>query len=127
MGAALALATLASLVVLHTPLFGWLSYPFTGLLTLAGLAETTAASPGLFAGLLDQFLPAIIAAGIESEMTSFVLAGLSVCQLIFLSEVGVILLRSSLPLGVRDLVAIFLLRTLITLPILIAGAHLVAV
>jgi nucleoside recognition membrane protein YjiH len=59
-------------------------------------------------------------------VTSFVLAGLSVCQLIFLSEVGVIILRSSLPLTISDLVLIFLLRTAITLPVLIVGAHMIA-
>ncbi len=69
-------------------------------------------------------MPAVVASGIESELTSFVLAGLSVTQLIFMSELGVIILRSSLPLGVVDLVWIFLLRTVIVLPILILGAHL---
>jgi nucleoside recognition membrane protein YjiH len=43
-----------------------------------------------------------------------------------MSEVGVIILRSSLPITLLDLVSIFLLRTAIVLPVLIAGAHLVA-
>ncbi len=63
--------------------------------------------------------------GIDSDVTSFVLAGLSVCQLIFMSELGVIILRSSLPLSVLDLALIFLLRTVIVLPALIVGAHFV--
>jgi nucleoside recognition membrane protein YjiH len=90
------------------------------------MPDAAAASPALFAGFLDQYLPAIIAAGIDSEATSFVLAGLSVCQLIFMSEVGVIILRSSLPLSITDLFVIFILRTVIMLPVLILGAHLVA-
>ena len=69
-------------------------------------------------------MPAITASGITSDKTSFVLAGLSVCQLIFMSEVGVVILRSSLPLKLRDLAIIFLIRTLISLPVLILGAHL---
>ena len=72
-------------------------------------------------------MPAIVASGIESEVTSFVLAGLSVCQIIFMSEVGVIILRSSLPVDLTDLILIFLLRTMIILPVLILGAHLVVV
>lgn len=63
--------------------------------------------------------------GIDSDVTSYVLAGLSACQLIFMSELGVIILRSSLPLNVLDLALIFLLRTVIVLPALIVGAHLV--
>jgi nucleoside recognition membrane protein YjiH len=126
MAAAMALATLAALVTFHTPLFTWLSYPFIGLLELAQLPDAAAAGPGLFSGYLDQYMPAIVASGIESTRTSFVLAGLSVCQLIFMSEAGVIILRSPLPLSVSDLVLIFLLRTVIVLPVLILGAHLVA-
>jgi nucleoside recognition membrane protein YjiH len=126
MAAAMALATMAALITFHTPIFTWLSYPFITVLEFAQIPDATAASPALLAGFLDQYIPAIVAVGIESEVTSFVLAGLSVCQLIFMSEVGVIILRSSLPLSITDLLVIFLLRTAITLPVLILGAHVVA-
>ena len=125
LAAAMAMATLAALLALHTPIFGWLGYPFIGLLELAQLPTAAEAAPALFSGYVDQYMPAVVASGIESELTSFVLAGLSVTQLIFMSELGVIILRSSLPLGVVDLVWIFLLRTVIVLPILVLGAHLV--
>jgi nucleoside recognition membrane protein YjiH len=126
MAAAMALATMAALITFHTPIFTWLSYPFITLLEIAQIPDAAAASPALFAGFLDQYIPAIVATGIDSQVTSFVLAGLSVCQLIYVSEVGVIILRSSLPLSIGDLVIIFLLRTAITLPVLIVGAHIVA-
>ena len=126
MAAAMALATLAALITFHTPIFTWLSYPFITVLELAKIPDAAAASPALFAGFMDQYIPAIVATGIDSHVTSFVLAGLSICQLIFLSEVGVIILRSSLPLTISDLAVIFLLRTAITLPVLIVGAHMIA-
>jgi nucleoside recognition membrane protein YjiH len=122
--ATMALATLAALVTIHTPLLVWLSHPLIALLELARLPEATQAAPGLLAGYLDQYMPAIVAGSIESTTTSFVLAGLAVCQLIFMSESGVIMLRSSLPLSLTDLTLIFLVRTIIVLPVLIAGAHL---
>lgn len=125
LAAAMALATVAALITFHTPVFSWLSYPFIALLELAQLPDAVAASPALLSGFLDQYMPAIVAAGIDSNLTSFVLAGLSVCQLVFMSELGVIILRSSLPLSVTDLVVIFLLRTVIVLPVLVLGAHLV--
>jgi nucleoside recognition membrane protein YjiH len=111
--------------VFHTPVFEWLGYPFIALLELAQLPDAAAAATALFAGFLDQYMPALAAAGVESEITSFVLAGLSVAQLIFMSETGVIILRSSLPITFRELIVIFLLRTAIVLPVLIVGAHLV--
>ena len=123
--AALALATIAALVIFHTPIFSWLGSPFIGILEFAGLPEAANAAPALFSGFLDQYMPAIAAASIDSNTTSFVLAGLSVCQLIFMSEVGVIILRSSLPISITELLVIFLLRTVIVLPILVIGAHLV--
>jgi nucleoside recognition membrane protein YjiH len=123
--ASLALATIAALLVFHTPIFNWLGVPFVAFLKLAQLPESAVAAPALFSGFLDQYMPAIAAAGIDSNVTSFVLAGLSVCQLVFMSEVGVIILRSSLPLSIIDLLIIFLLRTVIVLPLLILGAHLV--
>ena len=122
--AAMALATIALLVTYHTPIVSWLSYPFISVLDLAGLPDATKAAPGVIAGVLDQYIPAVVASDIESEVTSFVLAGLSICQLVFLSEVGVLILRSKLPLGLLELLGIFLLRTVIALPILVAGAHL---
>ena len=123
--ATMALATMAALITFHTPIFSWLGYPFIAMLEFAQLPEASAAAPALFSGYMDQYMPAIVAKGIDSDVTSFVLAGLSVCQLIFMSELGVIILRSSLPLGVVELAAIFLLRTVIVLPVLILGAHFV--
>jgi nucleoside recognition membrane protein YjiH len=60
----------------------------------------------------------LIAADIDSSLARFVLTGLSVTQLIFMAEVGVLILRSSLPLGLGDLMVIFALRTLIAFPLL---------
>ena len=74
-------------------------------------------------GLLDQFVPAIIAGGIENPITSFVLAGLSVTQLIFFAESAILILRSQIPLSIMQLVSIFVLRTVIALPILTLIAH----
>jgi nucleoside recognition membrane protein YjiH len=124
--AAMALATIATLLVFNTPIFEWLGYPFIALLEMAQLPDAAAAATALFSGFLDQYMPALAAAGVNSEVTSFVLAGLSVCQLIYMSETGVIILRSSLPITITDLVVIFLLRTAIVLPVLIVGAHLIA-
>lgn len=44
-------------------------------------------------------------------------------QLVYMSEVGVLILRSNLPLNLLDLVLVFIIRTLITLPIIAFMAH----
>lgn len=116
--AAMALATVTAILVFHTPVFDLLTWPIAWLLELASFPDARAAAPGFLAGFLDQFMPALIAGGIDSELARFVLAGLSVTQLVFMAEVGVLILRSPLPLGLGDLAVIFVLRTLIVFPIL---------
>ena len=51
------------------------------------------------------------------------LASLSVTQLIFIAENGILILRSSIPLNLPQLAAVFLLRTVITLPVLALAGH----
>ena len=121
--AAMALATLTAVLVFHTPVFDWLSLPIAWLLELFRFPEASATAPGLLVGFLDQFMPALVAGNIESELARFVLAGLSVTQLIFMAEVGVLILRSSLPLNLGDLLLIFVLRTLIVFPLLTLSGY----
>ncbi len=72
-----------------------------------------------------MFIPSILAASIESELTRFVIAALSVTQLIYMSEVGALLLGSKIPVNFLELVVIFLQRTIITLPVIAIFAHII--
>lgn len=117
------IGTLALAVAHYTPLFDWLSYPLVPFVELLRLPEAAAAAPALLVGFADQFLPVVLARGIDSELTRFVLACASATQLVYMSEVGVFLLKSKLPLGIGDLMAVFLLRTLITVPICALIGH----
>src|SRR5699024_12245163 len=94
------------------------------LLELLHIPEATEAAQSVVVCFADMFLPAMLCSGIETVMTRFIIACLSVTQLIYLSEVGALLLGSKLPINMKDLVIIFLLRTLITLPIIALIAHL---
>lgn len=70
-----------------------------------------------------MFLSAVLAANIESELTLFVVAGLSLTQLFYIPEIGALILKSKIPLTIWELAVIFLLRTAITLPIIDFMAH----
>ena len=119
----MAIGTLAMALTEYTPVFTWLSAPLVPLLELLQLPEATKAAPAMLVGFADMFLPAIVGKGIESELTRFVIAGVSMTQLIYMSEVGVLLLKSRIPLNLVELFVIFVLRTLITLPIIALFAH----
>ncbi len=122
----MAIGTLATIIAEKTPLFSWLGIPFIPVLTLLGIPEAAAAASTLLAGFADMLLPSIMAvsAGIESELTLFVVASVSVTQLIYLSEVGAVLLASKIPVSFKELFIIFIQRTLITLPIIAGIGHL---
>ena len=109
-----------ALLRFHTPVVDWLATPLRPLLEHQQV-EAARVAPGLIAGIGDQ-LPWWRRT--DSEFWRFVLAGLPVTQIIFLSEFGMLILRSPLPATVPMLVALFALRTALTLPVLMAGAAL---
>ncbi|WP_420830419.1 YjiH family protein [Bacillus piscicola] len=118
------LGTIALITAEFTPIFEIISYPLVPLLELAQIPEAVEAAPAMLVGFADMFLPAVLGSGIESELTRFIIAVLSMTQLIYMSEVGILLLRSRIPLSFLDIVIIFLERTIVTLPIIILMAHL---
>ncbi|WP_053218032.1 YjiH family protein [Virgibacillus senegalensis] len=121
----MAFGLIALILAEYTPIFQWLGVPFIPLLELMQLPNATEASQTILVGFADMFLPAIIGSSIESELTRFVIAALSVTQLVYMSEVGGLLLGSKVPVKFYELVLIFLERTLITLPIIVLVAHII--
>ncbi len=119
------IGTIALILATYTPLFQFLGAPFEPILNLLQIPEAAAASQTLVAGFADMLLPSILASSIESELTRFVIASVSVCQLIYLSEVGALLISSKVPVKLWELFIIFIERTLITLPIIALIAHII--
>ncbi len=118
-----AIGTIGLVLAEFTRLFTWLSYPMVPVLELLRIPEAEAAAPATLVGFAEMFLPAVLAANIESELTRFVIACLSLTQLIYMSEIGALILKSKIPLKLWELAVIFLLRTAITLPIIAFMAH----
>ncbi len=119
------LGTIALMIAEHTSVFAVLGQPFVPFLEMLGIPEAVQASQTMVVGFADMFIPAILAASIDNEMTRFVIAAMSVTQLIYMSEVGALLLGSKIPVNIFELMVIFLLRTLITLPVIAGIAHLI--
>lgn len=121
----MAIGTIALIIAEYTPIFEYLGYPFIPLLELLQIPEAEIASKTIVVGFADMFIPSILAASIESDITRFVIAAMSVTQLIYMSEVGALLLGSKIPVNFSELFVIFILRTLVTLPVIAAIAHLI--
>ncbi|MDS9472342.1 YjiH family protein [Sporosarcina pasteurii] len=121
----MAFGTIALVLAEYTSVFTFLGKPFEPILAVLNIPQAADAAQLMVVGFTDMFLPAILANGlITSELTLFVVATISVTQLIFMAEVGGLLLGSKIPVNFLDLVIIFLLRTLIALPIVAGIAHL---
>ncbi len=119
----LAMGTIALIVAEYTPVFSILGIPFIPLYKVLGIPEAAAASQTVIVGFADMFLPSVIAAGFESEMTKFVVASTSVTQLIYMSEIGSIIMGSKIPVSLKNLFIIFIERTIVTLPVIAVFAH----
>lgn len=107
----------------YTPVLQWLTWPLVPLLDLFALPDAATAAPALIAGFLDMFLPALLVANVDAEITRFVIGVISLTQLIYMSEIGILMIKCEIPLRFHHLLIIFLLRTVIGLPIVLAFAH----
>jgi nucleoside recognition membrane protein YjiH len=111
----IAIATCALMVSEYTPILSWLGKPFLPLLKLLGLPEAEIASKTMVVGFTDMFIPSVIAsAEVTSQLTRFVIATVSITQLIFMSENGAMILSSKIPVNVGELFLIFLERTIVS-------------
>ncbi len=108
----------------YTPVFDWLAIPLVPILELLQIPEAAAAAPAMIMGFADMYLPALVGKSIENEMTRFIVGAASITQIIYMSEVGALILKSNIKLNVLELFIIFLLRTVISLVIITSVAHL---
>lgn len=120
----MSIGTIATIIANYTPIFTVIGKPFIPFLELLQVPEAARASETVLIGFADMFLPSILIDGVNNEITYFIVGALSITQLIYLSEVGGVILGSKIPVSIFRLFVIFLVRTIIALPIISLMAHL---
>lgn len=120
----LAIAVIALVISEYTPIFTWLSYPMGYYMSLLNVPEAFEAAPATIIGIADMFLPAIVASSIVSYKTRFIIGILSLVQIVYLSEMGAILIGSKIPLDLKKLLILFLEKTIIALPLIVLFTNL---
>lgn len=120
----MAVGTIALVLAAYTPIFEWLGLPFQPLLELMGVPEAAEAAKTMVVGFTDMFTPAILIAGCPDDMTRFIVAVISITQVLFLDEVGGLIISSKLPVNLGELFVIFLERTIISILVVCPIAHL---
>ena len=112
------------ILLLITPVFNWISYPMGLYMKLFGVKEAFAAAPATLVGFTDMFIPALLLGSIRAVKTKFIVGVLSLVQIIYLTEVGTIIIKSEIPLNLWKLFVIFMERTLIAIPLIVLFANL---
>ncbi|UCD23128.1 MAG: YjiH family protein [Gemmatimonadota bacterium] len=121
LGSILAIGTAALLLARETSLFAWLGRPIVPVLSLLGLPDAELIAPATLVGITEMYIPALLVR--EAAVPArFFIAVLSVSQLIFFSAIApmVIDMFRDVPIRARELVALFLMRTAILIPLLAA-------
>lgn len=114
----IAVGTFALIISEETSFFTTISMPMGYVLQLLGIEEAFAAAPATIIGFADMFLPAVLLNGIAAERTRFILCGVSLMQVIFMTETGSLILQSKVPFNIGKLILVFLERTLIGLVVM---------
>ncbi len=119
------IGTIALIIANYTPVFEWMGIPFRPLMHLLMVPDANAAASTIIVGFVDMFTPSILIAGADaSAMTRFIIAVVSVTQVLYISEIGGLILASKLPVSLLEMFVIFLERTVISLVIVCPLAHL---
>lgn len=124
----MAVGTVSLIIAEYTPFFSIISAPLVFLYTFIGYSPEVAASmaPASLAGFADMYLPALFISGSASEASRFFIGVLAFTQLVFMSETGMILVKTKIGLNFLDVVKVFLFRTLLSIPLLIIITNVLA-
>jgi nucleoside recognition membrane protein YjiH len=106
--------TIALIIANSTPIFKIIATPFTWLLGLMSIPEASEVGTAFILSYADQFLAAVVGSAVTTDAARFMCAGISATGLIYMTEVGVLILNSSIPLNFVKLTVIYIIRAVLT-------------
>jgi nucleoside recognition membrane protein YjiH len=127
LGTILAVGLAATLLSAYTPTFDILGEPLVPVIAALGIPNPEVVAPATIVGITEMYVPVLLVTE-AAPMAKFFVAVLAVSQLIFFSSVGPMVMDmfSDVPIRFRDLVVLFVMRTVILIPLIAAVTHLVA-
>lgn len=120
----LSVGLIGLLLAKHTELFDWLGWIFVPVTWLVQMPEPVLAGKAISLGIVEMFLPAIQVAGVDSAVTRFVVAVVSVSQIIFFSAMVPCIMATEIPLRLWHLVVLWFERVVLTILVAAPVAHL---
>lgn len=127
LGTILSIGLAAVVIAEFTPTFDIIAQPLVPVIELLGIPDAEVVAPATIIGITEMFIPALLVAEADA-MARFFVAVLSISQLIFFSAVGPMMMDmfSDIPIRFRDLVVLFVFRTIILVPVIALMTHVVA-
>jgi nucleoside recognition membrane protein YjiH len=110
--------TVVLIIANNTPIFSIIATPFTWLLELMRIPEAAEVGTAFLLSYADQFLAAVVGSNAQTDAARFMCAGISATGLIYMTEVGVLIINSSIPLNFVKLTFIYIVRALLTILLL---------
>ena len=115
------------IVAEYTPFFTWIGALFVPLLQLLRIPNAVEIAPSFPIGIAEMFLPVLLIADKVEVLdigARFMVAVVSMVQIIFFSETIVVMMATKIPLKLSELVICFIERTIIAIPIAAVFMHL---
>ena len=110
---------LGMIVAKYTPVFDIIGYAFLPLTKILGVPDAQVAAAAIPTGITEMFIPVLTIADRVAELhvkTRFFVTVVSMVQIIFLAESVVVIMNTGLPVKFKELMIVFLERTVIAMP-----------
>ena len=113
----MAWGTIVLILVEYTPIFDIIATPFGWYMELLGIEGANEIAPTALVGFADMYIPPLMLADFPIERTRFIMGAASLLQIIYMTEVGLIVIKSRVPVNVGHLFAVFIERTILAIPL----------
>ena len=108
----------------YTPVFDWLGYIFYPITLLLQIPEPLLAAKATFLGLAEMYLPVLVVVN-APELTRFIISVMSITQVLMFSTTIPCVVATEIPVSIKDMVIIWLERTILSFFIIVPISWLV--
>lgn len=116
---------LGLLAAKYTPIFDWAGWIFAPLFKLVGVSDALLAGKATTLGLVEMFLPATAVASQGATVMTFIIAVVSVSEIIFFSAMVPSILATDIPVKLWQLVVIWFERVVLSILLTAPIAYLI--
>lgn len=123
----MAFGTVALVVATYTDLFDYLGVPLGLYLSLFDIPNAMEVGSTILVGFADQFVPVILASAAEPVGVRFLIGCLSILQILYMTDIGALILTSKVPFKFWQIFVVYLERIVISIPVVVLCGHIIGV